>query len=208
MQGSQPDSLTRIYRGNDGGALYLRELDVDVPKGVSLLSGSFGAALIGQKRELVLEQTGTDRTRRLSPEYALDWNRFASGISGALGGRVVGYAFAIAKNGGILRSGAGGLRRRAVDGGTRSFTTRTQAQTASAAKTINATAIMKALYARGLTVEAKVAPFLPLCWERGTGVANLTFRQLLNHTSRLPRVNCNGGDGYKCLVKMIAEGRT
>ena len=53
-------------------------------------------------------------------------------IEAKLDGRVFGYAFAIGHNGGILRSGAGGLRRAAFDGGKLPFTTHTQAQTASA----------------------------------------------------------------------------
>ena len=61
----------------------------------------------------------------------------------------------------IVRSGAGGARRLTIDGVWLPFTTDTAAQTASAAKPINATAIIKALYAHGLTVETKVAPFLP-----------------------------------------------
>ena len=112
-------------------------------------------------------------------------------------------------HGAILRSGAGGNRRLSQDGGRLPFTTHTQAQTASTAKTINATAIIKALYDRGLTVDTKVAPFLPSCWERGKDVATLTFRQILSHTSGLPKAGsaCNSGDGYKCLLDMIKKGR-
>ena len=125
------------------------------------------------------------------------------------GANVVGYAYAIAHNGAILRSGAGGDRRLSQDGGRLPFTTHTQAQTASTAKTINATAIIKALYDRGLTVDTKVAPYLPSCWERGKDVATLTFRQILSHTSGLPKAGsaCNFGDGYKCLLDMIKKGR-
>ena len=122
---------------------------------------------------------------------------------------VVGYAYAIARHGAILRSGAGGNRRLSQDGGRLPFTTHTQAQTASTAKTINATAIIKALYDRGLTVDTKVAPYLPSCWDRGKDVATLTFRQILSHTSGLPKAGsaCNSGDGYKCLLDMIKKGR-
>lgn len=188
---------------------------VDVPKGLERKSGGWGAAFVGAKRELIVEQTSVDRTRSLAPEYTIDWDGFAAEIArntcgtGSTCTRVVGYAYAIAHNGGILRSGAGGDRRMSQDGGRLPFTTNTQAQTASTAKTINAAAIIKALYDRGLTVDTKVAPFLPSCWERGKDVATLTFRQILNHTSGLPKAGsaCNYGDGYKCLLEMIEKGR-
>lgn len=181
---------------------------VDVPKGLASESGPFGAAFVGAKRELMLSQPGVDRTDRLAPDYALDWDRFASGISGALSGNAVGWAYGVAHEGAVLRSGAGGARRTAADGGRLAFTTKTRAQTASAAKTINAAALLKALREAGLDVDTKVQSFLPSCWQRGTGVATLTFRQILNHTSGLPKVSCNFGDGYECLVKMIKAGRT
>lgn len=183
---------------------------VDVPKGIERRSGGFGAALLGTERELVLEQTSVDRTRRLTPDYALDWDRFASEIERRLDDAVVGYGYAIARDGAIVRSGAGGARRLPVDGGFLPFTTKTQAQTASAAKLINATAMVKALYERGLTVDARVEPFLPACWKKGFDMGSLTFRQLLNHTSALPQMS-NGAcreDPYECLRRMIAEGRT
>lgn len=171
-------------------------------------SASLGAALVGGKRELVVSQAGLQRTKRLSPDYAVDWDRFASRIASTLTGRTVGYAYAIARRGAFIRSGAGGLRRLGIDGGARSFTTKTQAQTASAAKTINATAIVMALNARGLDVDAKVKPFLPKCLTLGTNMSTLTFRQILTHTSGLPLVGCNGGSPYDCLVKMLKEGLT
>jgi CubicO group peptidase (beta-lactamase class C family) len=181
---------------------------VDVPKGLASASGNWGAALVGAERKLAVAQTGADRTASLAPDYALDWDRFADEIRDRLDGNVVGYAFAISRNGGFMRSGAGGLRRLGIDGGARAFTTKTQAQTASAAKTINAAAIIKALNDRGLSVDTKVKGFLPSCLKLGKSMSTLTFRHILNHTSGLPKVSCNGGSPYDCLVKMLAEGRT
>ena len=181
---------------------------VDVPKGSAVSSGRFGAT-VGSNRVLGLQQLGIQRTHSLTPDYALDWNGFASGIASKLDGKVVGYAYAIARNGALLRSGAWGSRRLSIDGGKLPFTTHTQAQTASAAKTITATAMIKALHDRGLTVDAKIEPFLPSCWKRGFQIPTLTFRELLNHTSRLPQMgNACDADPYGCLVKMIAQGRT
>jgi hypothetical protein len=190
----------RLANGNLSGNY------IDVPKGLSDQSGGFGAVVDTPKRELRLVH-GLRRTH-LTPEFRLDWNLFAKDIEDALRGKAVGFAYAIAHNGSILRSGAGGWRRLDIDGGKRPFETDTYVQTASAAKTINAAALIKALHERGLTVEAKVAPFLPSCWEKGKDVGTLTFRQLLSHTSGLPLGSGCDADPYGCLVKMIKEGRT
>ena len=183
-------------------------MSIDVPKGIELRSTNLAAALVTGKRDLFLAQTDVSRTKKLIPDYAVDWDRFANRIGSTLTGRVVGYAFAIARDGAFARSGAGGLRRLAIDGGARSFTKDTQAQTASTAKTINATAIVKALNDRGLSVDSRVRGFLPKCLKLGQSMATLTFRDILTHTSRLPLVSCNGGSPYDCLVKMLAKGRT
>jgi CubicO group peptidase (beta-lactamase class C family) len=188
---------------------------VDVPKGLESRSGTFGAGQIGATRELMLVQTGAQRTKRVVPEYAIDWDRFVRGITDTLNGNVVGYAYAITRHGGFVRTGAWGSRRLAIDGGKLPFTTHTQAQTASAAKLVSATAMMKALHARGLTVDARVKPFLPSCLKTGKDMATLTFRDILDHTSGLIGArdtpsdgSCNGRDPYECLLEVLAEGRT
>ena len=181
---------------------------VDVPKGLEKSSGNFGAGVVTARRELFLSQLGVTRAKKLTPDYAIDWNTFASEIDKALRGNVVGFAYAIARDGGFMRTGAGGFRRLSADGGRLPFTTKTQTHTASSAKTINAAAIIKALNDRGLTVDAKVKPFLPKCLALGKSMSTLTFRHILGHTSGLPKVSCNGGSPYECLVKMLKEGRT
>ena len=206
--GERPGWATVFIGKRNGSGTGFAGTSVDVPKGLELESAPFGAAFVGTTRDLIVSQAGLQRTKRLEPDYALDWDRFAGQIGSTLNGRTVGYAYAIARDGAFIRSGAGGSRRLSIDGGARSFTTDTQAQTASAAKTINATALIMALRARGLTVDSKVKGFLPNCLKLGKNMSTLTFRQILTHTSQLPLVGCNGGSPFDCLVKMLAEGRT
>jgi hypothetical protein len=206
--GERPGWVSVFVGSRSAGGTSFSGVYVDVPKGIEHSSGNFGAGLVAKTRELYVSQLGVERTTKLAPDYAIDWDTFASEIDRQLGGKVVGYAYAISRNGGIMRSGAGGFRRLKVDGGALPFTTKTQAQTASTAKTINAAAIIKALDDRGLSVDTKVAPFLPDCLKLGRSMSTLTFRQILNHTSGLPKVSCNGGSPYDCLVKMLKEGRT
>ena len=206
--GERPGWVSVFIGSRSAGGTSFSGVYVDVPKGIERQAGNFGAGLVGKTRELYLSQIGAKRTKKLTPDYAIDWTKFGSEIDRQLRGKVVGFAYAITRDGGIMRSGAGGFRRLEVDGGALPFTTKTQAQTASAAKTINAAAIVKALDDRGLTVDAKVAPFLPDCLKLGRSMSTLTFRHILSHTSGLPKVSCNGGSPYDCLVKMLKEGRT
>lgn len=207
--GERPGWVTVFIGARDASRTVVSGMSVDVPKGSERLSSNFAAVLPSGKRELSLAQPGSRRTRWLRPDYAVDWGAFETQIRAQLNMNVVGYSYAIARNGAILRSGAGGFRRLGIDGGARSFTTNTMGQTASAAKTINATAIVKALHDRGLSVDTKVKPFLPKCLKLGPGLATLTFRQILGHTSGLSRsMGCNGRDPFACLVDMIATGRT
>jgi CubicO group peptidase (beta-lactamase class C family) len=201
----RPDWVT-VFDGKRNANGSLSGTWVDVPKGLFTRSGTFSGTVVAGKREVKLVQ-GLSR-KRLKPNYAIDWNTFRDQIATSLNGKAVGYAFAITHLGSVVRSGAGGARRHRIDGVRKPFTVNTVAQTASTAKTINAAALIKALHERGLTVEAKVAPFLPSCWEKGKDVGTMTFRQLLNHTSGLPMGSGCDADPYACLVKMIKEGRT
>lgn len=209
MQPSERPGWVTVFVGTRGaGESGFSGVSVDVPKGIELRSSSFGVGIVNGTRDFYLSQPSSRRTKKLTADYAVDWDRFAQEIRDRLDGSVVGYAYAIARNGAHLRSGAGGLRRLGSDGGARSFTVDTQAQTASTAKTINATAIVKALNDRGLSVDSRVGPFLPKCLKQGQSMGTLTFRHILSHTSGLPKARCNGGSPYDCLVKMLAEGRT
>lgn len=104
-----------------------------------------------------------------------------------------------------MRSGAGGARQLPVDGGELPFTTNTQAQAFSTSKTITAIAMVKALHDRGLTVDEKIAPFLPACWVQGDNVDDVTFRHLLDHTSGMP-TDLSGATSYDRLKNFIAAG--
>jgi len=185
----------------------------DMPKGAGTATGAFGVALVGGQRSLALDQLGVDRTQSLEPDYALDWDRFASTIEDTLqGNQVTGYAYAIARNGSFLRQGAWGERITQADGGPQPFTTSTMAQTASTSKTITAVALIKALYERGVPLDTPIGEYLPSCWTKGPLVEGYTFRQLLDHTSSLPKTppcqtsSTGRYDTFDCLLRAVEMG--
>src|SRR5215211_711893 len=140
-----------------------------------------------------------------TPE-TIDLDLFARGLVGRLNGHVVGFSYAIARNGAVVRSGGGGFRRLHQDGGEARFTADTMAQAASASKTITAAALIKALDERGLSVDTKIDKYLPRCWKKGPSVRGLTFRDLLGHHSLLPQgTNCSD-DPLACILAIVAKG--
>lgn len=179
----------------------------DVPKGLGTAKGTFGSAFVGDasKRSLALSQTGITRNRKLEPHYAIDWNAFADSLKKAFDGKVVGYSYAIGQNGVVLRSGAGGNRKLAVDGKVEKFTVDTFGQAASTTKTITAVALVKALHSRNIKVDSSIAPHLPSCWKQGPGMSSVTFRQIMDHTSGLSEPSCRE-DPYACLMKLVETG--
>ncbi len=113
----------------------------------------------------------------------------------------VGYSIAIARHGRVKRTLVSGLARRDADG-RKEWRPRTRANVASVSKSITAIAVLQALEANGLTIEAPIAPYLPAGWTRGRGFRqgqSVTFRQLLTHTSgmgqRFARLKANGNEG-------------
>jgi CubicO group peptidase (beta-lactamase class C family) len=72
-------------------------------------------------------------------------------------------------------------------------------------KTLTAVGVIKLLTAKGLSIDAAVAPYLPSDWQRGPNVAGITFKQLLTHTSGIRDQDGNGVD-YEFLKTMIANG--
>ncbi len=145
-----------------------------------------------------------------------DLNSFQSQIQAQVSGKkTVGYAFAIAKDGKIVRKKAGGKRLKKGEGN-KKMTPGTRLNVMSVSKTITAVAVLQLLEKRNLSINAPIAPWLPKNWKRGYGFKkknSLTFKHLLTHTSglrqrfdELKKKNKHGPwgnawDGLKFIVK-------
>ena len=185
--GERPRWVAVFFGKRDGGGV--SGAWFDVAKGLDRKKGGFGAALLTPSdaiwnRELMVQMTGTQRGKRIEPDYAIDYNKMAKVIEGYMKqSDAVGWSYVIAGNGTVLRKGAGGSRQLKQDGGQRDFTTATLAQAASVSKLITAATLAKALKDTGHDFNDKVAPFLPKCWKRGPGVNGLTFGDIAAHNS-------------------------
>jgi len=99
-----------------------------------------------------------------------------------LTGKATGYAYAIVKNGKLAYDGGGGLARTGPDGSV-AMTSSHRVNVMSVTKTITAVATHQLLGELRLSVDSKVAPWLPPSFALGDGFDTVTFRQLMNHTS-------------------------
>jgi CubicO group peptidase (beta-lactamase class C family) len=105
-------------------------------------------------------------------------------------GKAVGCAIAAVGPNGMWSEGAAGDARRALDGSPRKMTANDKFTMASVSKTFTGLALQKQLYGKRISIDSPIGPYLPKDWKTSTrAVGNVTFRQLLTHTSGLP---CNG----------------
>ncbi len=127
----------------------------------------------------------------------------------------VGYAFTIYEGTQLAAEGSGGLKSGKVDlEGQKAFTSGTKLHIASMTKTLTAMAFLKAATQKGLKTTDRIAPFLPPSWQKGDGINQITFGDLLTHKSGIKGLNgsCQNGsyteNVYSGLKKLVETGVT
>jgi len=159
------------------------------------------------------------RAMSYTADYAVDLDRFVQEIRSRMDNFTVGYSYAIAQDGAVLRHGANGDRRTpTASNGLPSawaFTSETLNEMSSTTKTVTLVAVLRALRDRGISVDSPVSPYLPASWARGPGMNTVTFRQLLSHGKKpvagnglLRPAACDSNDFYGCLHDAVAGGMT
>jgi len=152
--------------------------------------------------------------------------QMAASIQAQLAGRVFGWQFAIAQNFELVQAssiGSAGFALSAADAGGAPVPMAPTAamDIASATKTMTAIATMKLLRANDLTIESRVAPYLPTGWKRGSGFEKTGDRRAVSsvpspspsasatcHTSGINQAIAAGGvsipngwEGSRTIVK-------
>ncbi len=142
----------------------------------------------------------------------------------SVNGGSTGWAYSISRQGQIVGGNAGGLARLPFDANNDAdgipFTQSTRIELMSTTKPITAMAMLKALDAAGISVDAPVGKYLPAGWQKGKGFSKysvnpITFRHLLTHTSGIlqafqdPNIDHTGWDNeWVGLVPIVKEGAT
>lgn len=132
---------------------------------------------------------------------AFDLDRFEQNIINVFQLQTVGYQYAIARDGLLVRSsvpGETGLARTNADLPNTSQSGNKEINIASISKPITAMVLLRLLEERNYSVDNPIAPWLPSSWPLGPGIGpgpdpQLTFRELLNHVSGL---DANQNRGY------------
>lgn len=156
------------------------------------------------------------RSGTFTADYAVNLDTLAQGIENGLLPFTVGFSYAIAKNGAVVRSNKGGNRRAITATNDLQaawpFTVDTVNDVGSTAKTVTLVAVLRALRQKGISVDSAVSLYLPPWWWRGPGMPTVTFRQLLSHNyqpTKGPAIfkpaNCDT-DPYGCLEGAVAGG--
>ena len=119
----------------------------------------------------------------------------------------IGWSYVIVQNGLYAKGGVFGKARNNADGGT-NLTINKKVNLASVSKWFTAIAAMQLLHARGMDEGNPIAPFLPVNWDKGPGVALLTFGDLLGHHSGLSSYNTDFSNtlSFSGLRRMIDTG--
>jgi hypothetical protein len=103
----------------------------------------------------------------------------------------------------------GGEARTSADPPSLSMVSDEVTDIASVSKTITTIAVLQLLGKDGLSVNAKIGPYIYPDWHKGSNIADITFKQLLTHTSgfgQLAHNACEFDITYSLLETIVANG--
>lgn len=133
-----------------------------------------------------------------------DVELFSKNLKEGFDGKTVGYSFAIAQNGKIVRCDTGGLARKAIDAPQAKYLITTRQAQGSCSKTISALALLRALEDKGLDEDAFLADLLPPFWTINPANKEIRVSHLLAHKAGLTYF----GNSYADLRKTMATATT
>ncbi|HEU0173512.1 MAG TPA: serine hydrolase domain-containing protein [Blastocatellia bacterium] len=106
--------------------------------------------------------------------------QIAKNIHKELDGHAVGYSFFVGQD---PKFYSYGQARTSANGPAINFMSKTKITVASVSKMVTAIAAVRILDKNNVSLDATIGPYLPSDWSPGNYVKNITFAQLLSHTS-------------------------
>lgn len=131
---------------------------------------------------------------------------FSEKLKDNLDGKAVGWGFAIFAEGNLQPVRSGGYRRTKADPPETLFAVNKRMTIASVTKTLTAIAVLQLINKHSLNTSDQISPYLPDYWTLGSNVANLTFKELLTHTSGFRSNTDNTGQSYDEIKELASEG--
>ena len=150
------------------------------------------------------------RFNQIQPQKVFSMDLFEQNVRDTFTNASVGFTYAIAQNGSLVRGGEVGFGRTQFEpAGTRLMERNQRMHIASISKTITTAAVLRLLQdTPGVGLDSGVEPYLPAAWVRGPGIGNdaLTFRHLLAHKSGFFHGQVAPGETDDRLADHIAIG--
>jgi hypothetical protein len=131
--------------------------------------------------------------------------KLSANICGTLANHVVGYSCLV----GGIRPGFGGQARTGSNPPSLAMSSDLVTDIASVSKTMTAVAILQLLAKAGQTIDTKISPYIYPDWKQGSNISQLTFKNLLTHSSgfaQLPQNACGNDITYSALKTIVAGG--
>lgn len=129
---------------------------------------------------------------------------FSKNLKKGFNGKTVGFSFAIAQDGKIVKCDTGGLARKVIDVPEAKYLITTRQAQGSCSKTISALALLKALEDKGKNEDAFLADLLPPFWTINAANKKIKVSHLLAHKAGLTYF----GNSYEDLRKTMATATT
>lgn len=137
--------------------------------------------------------------------YRLNVQKLSRDLHALLSVCVAGYSMQLRRRGQTLFDRQWNWARMPGDGGVH-WATGVPMHVASVSKLITAMAMTKLLHSRNISPNEGISPWLPNYWQQGPGVNQITFRQLLTHTSGLVLADEPGPSDFQFMKDQIALG--
>lgn len=115
-----------------------------------------------------------------------------------------GYGFVITQNGQIAQTHEAGIGS-ILRNDTMPFTINSFINIASVTKTLTTTTFIQFMRNRDITIDSTIGKWLPDSWPKNPQIRNLTFKQLLTHTSGI-RTSRTAWSNLKTVVANALEG--
>jgi CubicO group peptidase (beta-lactamase class C family) len=137
--------------------------------------------------------------------YRLNVDKLSRDLHELLSGCLAGYSLQLRRHGRTVIDQQWNWAKVPLDGAL-GWTADVPMHIASVSKLITAMALTKLLHNRNISPDTRILPWLPKYWHKGPGVDQLTFRQLLTHTSRLVVLDVPGPSDFEFMKDQIAIG--
>jgi hypothetical protein len=139
--------------------------------------------------------------------YELDVNGLIQTLETALNNSSAGYSLRLRQNGATIAAADLSCAKEPQDG-TESWTADIRMHVASCSKIITAIAMTKLLNNKGMSYDAPIIDYLPGYWTKGPNVDQITFAELMTHTSGLAYGNTSDRSDFEFMKEQIAAGTT